>query len=111
MSNMNVNINDQLSFVDDSESKHGLRGHVQIFRENITTKETSLWYEDDNIIPISGYQWILVKMFNLCLDSKHNTPFENINRDTTVVVPDLNNSGVYQHPFDKIGRASCRERV
>lgn len=100
MSNMNVIIKDQLSFVDDSESKHGLRGHVQIFRENITTKETSLWYEDDNMIPISGYQWILMKMFNLCLDSKHNTPFENANRDTTVVVPDLNNSGVYQMGVD-----------
>ena len=96
----NININDQLSFVDDSKTKHGLRGHVHIFRENIETKETSLWYEDDNIIPISGYQWILMKMFNLYLDSKHNTPFENINRDTTVVVPDLNNSGVYQMGVD-----------
>lgn len=50
---MNVNINDMLSFKDESNNKKGLRGHVQIFRENKVTKEKSLWYEDDNIIPIS----------------------------------------------------------
>jgi hypothetical protein len=41
----NININDQLSFVNDSKTKHGLRGHIQVSGENI---ETSLWYEDDN---------------------------------------------------------------
>lgn len=47
-------MNDSLSFKDDSHNKHGLHGHVQIFRQNEETGEKSLWYEDDNIIPISG---------------------------------------------------------
>lgn len=89
-----------LSFVDDSNTKKGLRGHVRIFRENKETKEKSLWYEEDNIIPISGYQWILMKMFGLYLDSSHNKSYEDIGKDTTLVVPDLNNSGVYQLGVD-----------
>ena len=56
------------------------------------TKEKKFWYEDDNIIPISGYQWILMKMFGLHLDSIHdpNIKYEVIGKDTSVVVPDLN---------------------
>ena len=61
---MNVELNDKLSFVDDSHVKHGLRGHVKIELENTETKEKKFWYEDDNIIPISGYQWILMKMLS-----------------------------------------------
>jgi hypothetical protein len=48
-----VEMNDFLSFKDNHE-KHGLRGHVQIFRQNMETGETSLWEESDNIIPISS---------------------------------------------------------
>lgn len=98
----NINVNDQLSFMDDSHTKHGLRGHVQIFRENLETKEKTLWYEDDNIIPISGYQWILMKMFGLYLDSSHKKNYENLGQDTTVVVPDLNGSGTYQFGVDPV---------
>jgi hypothetical protein len=89
---MNVELKDKLSFVDDSHVKHGLRGHVKIELENTETKEKKFWYEDDNIIPISGYQWILMKMFGLHLDSIHdpNIKYEVIGKDTSVVVPDLN---------------------
>lgn len=48
-----VEMNDSLSFKD-SHGKHGLRGHVQIWRENMETGEKSLWQESDNIIPISS---------------------------------------------------------
>jgi hypothetical protein len=100
MDNIKFNTNDHLSFKDEANKKHGLRGHVQIYRENTITKEKALWYEDDNIIPISGYQWILMKMFGLYLDSSHNKSYEDISKDTTVVIPDLNNSGVYQLGVD-----------
>ena len=89
------NINDNLSFKDCHGEKHGLRGHVSIYREDPVTKELSLWDESDNIIPISGYQWILMKMFNLYLDSKHATPYETTDQytqDTTLAIPDLNES-------------------
>ena len=100
MNNTKINVNDLLSFDDESSVKKGLRGHVEIIRENMKTGEKSLWYEDDNTIPISGYQWILMKMFGLYLDSSHNKPYENIGKDTTVVVPDLNNSGTLQLGVD-----------
>lgn len=100
MENININISDSLSFKDDSNVKHGLHGHVTIERENVKTGEKGLWYEGDNIIPISGYQWILMKMFGLYLDSSHNVSYEDIGRDTTVVIPDLNNSGSYQLGVD-----------
>ena len=82
-----------LSFKEDHE-KRGLRGHVQIFRENMETGEISLWDESDNIIPISGYQWILMKMFGLYLDSKHDpsdaSKYEVLGKDSTIIIPDLN---------------------
>lgn len=94
-------INDYLSFKDMShKEKHGLRGHVQIFRENKETKEKTLWYEADNIIPISGYQFVLMKMFGLYLDSQHHLDYEDISRDTNLVIPDLNNSGAYKLGID-----------
>lgn len=90
-----VNLRDSLSFADESHVKHGLRGHVKIELENTETKEKKFWYEDDNIIPISGYQWILMKMFGLHLDSVHdpNVKYEVIGQDTSLVVPDLNDDG------------------
>lgn len=87
------NIEDHLSFKDESHMKHGLHGHVKIMLENTETKETKLWFEDDNIIPISGMQWVLMKMFGLHLDSIHNPNinYANIGQDTSLVIPDLNN--------------------
>lgn len=84
-----VNIKDYLSFKDKNE-KHGLRGHVSVAIENKDTGKVSLWEESDNIIPISGYQWVLMKMFGLHLDSEHNTSYEDMGQDSTIVIPDLN---------------------
>ena len=88
---MNFDINDAVSFKDDHK-KHGIRGHVKIMLEHPETKERTLWYEDDNLIPISGMQWILMKMFGLHLDSIHDPAikYEDIGQDTSTVVPDLN---------------------
>jgi hypothetical protein len=88
----NLNVKEHLSFKDAHYEKHGLRGHVSIYREDPDTKELSLWDESDNIIPISGYQWILMKMFDLYLDSPHGDPYENRKQDTTIEIADLNNS-------------------
>lgn len=97
MNNKSINIGDKLSFKDESSNdKHGLRGQVQVFIKNKQTNEKSLWCESSNIIPISGYQFVLMKIFNLYLDSSHGKEFEDIGKDTTLIIPDLNNSGVYQ---------------
>ena len=79
-----------------------LKGVVQVYREDKETGKVSLWEESENIIPISGYQWILMKMFGLYLDSPHNNgnPSENLSKDTTVVIPDLNDAGVFQLGVD-----------
>ena len=85
-------MNDVMSFKDGTE-KHGLRGIVEISRQNKTTGEIEFLERKSNIIPISGFQWILMKMFGLYLDSKHNVPGkrnEVLGKDTTVVIPDMN---------------------
>lgn len=86
-----ININDHISFKEKHE-KYGLRGHIQILRQNMETGEVSLWEESDNTIPISGSQWILMKMFGLYLDSKHDpsSRYEVLSRDSTIAIPDLN---------------------
>lgn len=89
-----INLDDSMTFKDEhTQEKHGLHGHVSIYRRNKETGETTFWYEADNIIPISGYQWILMKMFGLHLDSIHNntpTGYEKLDQNTNVIVPDLN---------------------
>lgn len=94
-----MSIDDGLSF-NDKHSSSGLRGHVQVFRENKTTGEKALWYEDDNVISISGMQWILCKMFGLYLDTSHHKEYENIGRDTNLVMPDLNDNGSFKIGVD-----------
>ena len=85
------NNNTILSF-DDKHHNGLLRGHVRVMLENPETKERTLWYENDNIIPISGMDVILMKMFNLHLDSIHDPSksYEDIGQDTNLVIPDLN---------------------
>ena len=79
----------------DISNEFRLRGEVTIYRQNVETGETELWFKDHNTFVISGMQWILMKMFNLHLDSIHdpNSSYENIGQDTNVVVPDLNEDG------------------
>lgn len=82
---------EQLGF-EENES-HGLKGHVRVSIKNNDTGEVSLWEESDNIIPIAGYSFALLKLFNLYLDSVHDPGNQMIplDRDTTLAIPDLNN--------------------
>lgn len=93
MNNNSIDINDQLAY-DEKHQVKGLRGHIQILRQNMETGEVSLWEESDNTITISGQQWLLEKCFNLYLDSKHDptnaSKYEVLDRDTNLVIPDLN---------------------
>lgn len=86
-----MNIHEDLSFKDIAKSEtHGLRGRVRIYRRNKTTKETSLWYDGENVVTLSGYQFILTKILNLFLDSSHGHSYDRPGKDTTLVTPDLN---------------------
>lgn len=98
---------DNLSFKDIG-SNVGLRGHVKIEVEDKDTHERSLWYENDNIIPISGMQWVLMKMFGLHLDSVHDSTsaYENKGQDTSTVIPDLNEATQLNIGRDPEGDAS-----
>ena len=82
---------EQLGF-EENES-HGLKGHVRVSIKNNDTGEVSLWEESDNIIPIAGYSFALLKLFGLYLDSVHDPDNQMIplDRDTTLAIPDLNN--------------------
>lgn len=85
------NVFELLNF--EEQEHHGLHGHVRVSVKNNDTGEVKLWDESDNIIPISGYQWILMKMFGLYLDSTHNSQSiitENLEKDTNISIPDLN---------------------
>ena len=88
-------VNDTLAFKEQSRhTKQGLRGRVSVYRRNKTTGETALWYESDNIIPISGMNWTLMKMFGLYLDASHHVAYEDIGKDTNLVIPELNQSSI-----------------
>lgn len=88
-----LSLNDSINKGEVTPEKHGLHGHVKISIKNNDTGKVSLWEESDNIIPISGYNWLLLKIFGLQLDSIHdpsNKGYEKLDKDTTVAVPDLN---------------------
>ena len=92
-----INMNNDAILFEDSinvEDEHsGLVGEISIYRKNKTTGETVLHEKSKNVISISGYQWILMKMFGLYLDSYHGegTDAEDMGRDSTIIIPDLNN--------------------
>ena len=87
-------LNDNVDFTDKSLELHGyghaLRGVVEISRRNKKTGEEVFWNRSENTIVISGYQVILCKLFGLFLDSSHGKITDNLTRDTTLAVPDLN---------------------
>ena len=89
-----IHIPENLSLRELMDHQHGLFGEVTIHRRNKLTGETTFWYQDHNIIPISGMQWILMKMFGLYLDTPHGVSYENLGKDTTLVIPELNQSSV-----------------
>ena len=91
-----MNKNDKAILFEDSINvgdSHGLVGEISIYRKNKTTGEKVLHEKSTNVISISGYQWILMKMFGLYLDSYHGegTDAEDIGKDSTIIIPDLNN--------------------
>ena len=86
--------------LNDDMHHHCMRGHVRVYRQNIETGETSLWSDKDNVIVLGGAQFVLMKMLGLHLDSSHGTNYDDIGQDTSLVVPDLNNAGVYQLGVD-----------
>ena len=70
-----------------------LRGVVEISRVNVETGETEVLSKSHNTITISGTQYLLMKLFNLFMDTSHKIPYENIGRDTNLVIPDMNSNG------------------
>lgn len=89
-----IHIPENLALHELMTNQHGLFGEVTIHRRNKQTGETTFWYQDHNIIPISGMQWILMKMFGLYLDTPHGVSYEELGKDTTLVIPELNQDSV-----------------
>lgn len=77
----------------EANEKLGLHGIIHITRENELTGETQDCGTYENVVVLAGYQLLLLKLFNLYLDSDHKQAYEDIGKDTTVVTPDLNNVG------------------
>lgn len=77
----------------EANDKLGLHGVIHIERENTLTGEVQDCGEYHNTVVLAGYQFLLLKIFNLFLDSEHKQSFEDIGKDTTVVTPDMNNAG------------------
>lgn len=69
-----------------------LRGMVEISRVNTITGETELLSKDHNTVVISGAQYLLMKLFGLFMDTTHKLPYEDIGRDTNLIIPDMNAS-------------------
>lgn len=87
-----LKINDVLSIKDKTCNNVPLRGVIEISRHNKLTGETEFLHRGENVITISGYQYILEKIFNLYMDSSHNNGYERRDRDTNLVMSDLNES-------------------
>lgn len=88
-----------------------LRGEVEITRENVITGEKELWCRSHNTIVVSGSQWILMKMFGLFLDTTHKLPYENLGRDTNLVMPDLNTPTAMKIGVDPTNYSEMKEDI
>lgn len=88
-----------------------LRGVVDICRQNTITGEIEHVHTGENTVCISGMQWILMKMFGLFLDSSHMLPYEDIGRDTNLVIPDLNASSGYKIGVDPTKYTVMEENI
>ena len=88
---------DSMGFHDDAsgdDNKHYLKGVIEISKRNKITGEIKPVHRGTNIISISGMQWILMKMFGLYLDAPHAVSYEQLGKDTNLVIPELNQSGI-----------------
>lgn len=99
--NDTVGMNDSSNIEMKDNNKHYLKGVIGIFREDLDTGKREFVDKSTNIIPISGMQYVLMKMFGLHLDSSHNTNYEEIDQDTTLVTPDLNEDNILGIGVDK----------
>jgi hypothetical protein len=90
MEQKELQVDDSLRMKDEIHEKHGLRGVVTIHRKNKETGEVSFWDSSENIIPISGVNFLLMKAFGLYLDSSHGKATDNRTRDVNLATPDLN---------------------
>ena len=77
---------------DHADNKHYLKGVIDITKRNKITGQTKHVHRGTNIISISGMQWILMKMFGLYLDAPHAVSYEQLDKDTNLVIPELNQS-------------------
>ena len=59
----------------EANEKLGLHGIIHITRENELTGETQDCGTYHNIIPLVGYQILLLKLFGLYLDSDHKQAY------------------------------------
>ena len=87
-------INDKMGLTDQvGNNSHHLKGVINISRINTDNGEKEHLFTGTNIIPVSGMQWVLMKMFGLHLDSVHDpsSSYEQDGMDTSTVIPDLNN--------------------
>jgi len=87
---------DSMGFHDDAsqgDNKHYLKGVIEISKRNKITGKVKPVHRGTNIISISGMQWILMKMFGLYLDAPHAVSYERLDKDTNLVIPELNQSG------------------
>lgn len=111
-----MNKNDAILFEEHSalgDHMPQLTGEIAIYRRNKNTGETVFHQKSKNVISISGYQWIMMKMFNLRLDSPHGdgTDPEDDGRDSTIKIPDLNNDNQLGIGVNPTSYSSMEENI
>ena len=103
-------LHDSIGFHDE---KHYLKGVINISRINTVTGEKEDLETSTNILPISGMQFVLMKMFGLYLDSVHkpNTSYEDIGQDTNLAMPDLNDASMLGIGTDPASYPEMTEKI
>jgi len=110
---------DSIGFHDNasqSDNHHYLRGVIDISKRNKITGEVKHVHRGTNIISISGMQWILMKMFGLYLDAPHAVSYETLDKDTNLVIPELNQSttmgiGVVPDQYSEMKDPIARDHI
>ena len=109
------NFQDTMKMKDMNLNQHGfdklLRGEIELSRVNKITGEKEFLERSHNVIVISGYQWLLMKMFGLYLDSDHNNGYEQLDQNTNLIIPDLNKTNALPLGVDPIGYSPMTENI
>lgn len=113
MENNNAILFEESINVGDSGKISPLTGEISIYRKNKKSGEMVLHEKSKNVISISGYQWILMKMFGLYLDSNHGPGSDpgDISKDSTIVIPDLNIDDQYNIGISPDAYSSMNENI